>query len=164
LGSVSISRADFVRESLVGVAPLLIGSLLIIIIGAVVFDLRALSQALIIRDLDWFVQLLGEGFRTADFWLWLYLIFVISNAMLPSESDRRAWLPMGIFFAAVALPLAFAGWIPAVPPAIADNILGGAIYLGIAFLLTLAIDALFMGVIFGLEKGVSALTGNQIRY
>jgi anaerobic C4-dicarboxylate transporter len=29
-----------------------------------------------------------------DFWLWFYLIFAVSNTMLPSASDRRAWLPL----------------------------------------------------------------------
>jgi hypothetical protein len=30
----------------------------------------------------------------ADFWLWFYLTFCISSTMLPSASDRRAWLPI----------------------------------------------------------------------
>jgi hypothetical protein len=31
-----------------------------------------------------------------DFWLWFYLALVVSSTMLPSESDRRAWLPLGL--------------------------------------------------------------------
>jgi hypothetical protein len=30
------------------------------------------------------------------FWLWFYLTFVVSSTMLPSTSDRHAWLPLGI--------------------------------------------------------------------
>jgi hypothetical protein len=29
-----------------------------------------------------------------DFWLWFYLVFVVSNTMFPSASDRKAWLPL----------------------------------------------------------------------
>jgi len=29
-----------------------------------------------------------------DFWMWFYLAFVVSSTMLPSPSDRRAWLPI----------------------------------------------------------------------
>jgi hypothetical protein len=31
-----------------------------------------------------------------DFWLWFYLAFTVSSTMLPSQSDRHAWLPLGI--------------------------------------------------------------------
>ena len=34
-----------------------------------------------------------------DFWLWFYLAFTISSTMLPSQSDRHAWLPLGILVA-----------------------------------------------------------------
>ena len=31
-----------------------------------------------------------------DFLLWFYLAFAVSSTMLPSASDRRAWLPLGL--------------------------------------------------------------------
>jgi hypothetical protein len=31
-----------------------------------------------------------------DFWLWFYLTVVVSSTMLPSPSDRRAWVPLSI--------------------------------------------------------------------
>ena len=30
-----------------------------------------------------------------DFPLWFYLTFAVSSTMLPSQSDRHAWLPLG---------------------------------------------------------------------
>jgi hypothetical protein len=35
-----------------------------------------------------------------DFWLWFYLLFVVSSTMFPSRSDQRAWLPLIIFVCA----------------------------------------------------------------
>ncbi len=44
-----------------------------------------------------------------DFALWFYLTFAISSTMLPSQSDRHAWLPLG-FSVVVLFALAlFAG-------------------------------------------------------
>ncbi len=46
-----------------------------------------------------------------DFWLWLYLTFAVSSTMLPSTSDRRAWLPvfMSLLFLIVVGVLAGVG-------------------------------------------------------
>jgi hypothetical protein len=33
--------------------------------------------------------------------LWFYLTFAVSSTMLPSESDRRAWLPLGLWIGAL---------------------------------------------------------------
>jgi hypothetical protein len=52
-----------------------------------------------------FVRLVGwNGFwmglsaitKTPGFWIWFYLTFTISSTMMPSESDRHAWLPLGL--------------------------------------------------------------------
>ena len=40
-----------------------------------------------------------------DFYLWFYLAFAVSSTMMPSESDRHAWLPLGLW-AAVLFALA----------------------------------------------------------
>ena len=34
--------------------------------------------------------------QVQDFPLWFYLVFTISSTMLPSRSDRHAWLPLGV--------------------------------------------------------------------
>lgn len=39
---------------------------------------------------------LPQLYSQRDFWLWFYLIFVVSSTMFPSDSDRRAWLPIAI--------------------------------------------------------------------
>ena len=44
---------------------------------------------------------------TNDFYLWFYLVFAVSSTMMPSESDRHAWLELllsiGILFAIILL-------------------------------------------------------------
>jgi len=37
--------------------------------------------------------------QVRDFYLWFYLAFAVSSTMMPSESDRHAWLPLGLWTA-----------------------------------------------------------------
>ncbi|NPV57810.1 MAG: hypothetical protein HPY76_14235, partial [Anaerolineae bacterium] len=49
-----------------------------------------------------------------DFWLWFYLAFAISSTMTPSESDRRAWLPLMmvvLVLVGVTLLMGAGGWL-----------------------------------------------------
>ncbi len=94
LGYVETAPADPLRDSLIGMAPLLAGGTVVALLGfnqlglVPVFELAAQerwSQAwqalLALPDLP-------------DFWLWFYLAFAVSSTMLPSASDRQAWRPM----------------------------------------------------------------------
>ena len=47
-------------------------------------------------SLQIFLESFGKLMAQPDFWLWFYLALVVSSTMLPSESDRRAWLPVGL--------------------------------------------------------------------
>ncbi len=55
----------------------------------------------------------GQAFKQMmvlpDFWLWFYLALVVSSTMLPSPSDRRAWLPLGLILAALAVAAILSG-------------------------------------------------------
>ena len=54
---------------------------------------------------------MGLGFlpKVPDFLLWFYLTFAISSTMMPSESDRHAWLPLGLWTAALLALAIFSG-------------------------------------------------------
>jgi hypothetical protein len=45
----------------------------------------------------------------SDFWLWFYLTFTVSSTMMPSASDRHAWLPVGLLAAGLVTAAALAG-------------------------------------------------------
>jgi len=51
--------------------------------------------------------------RVKDFYLWFYLTFVVSSTMMPSESDRHAWLELVISVSvlfAIALLIGAGPW------------------------------------------------------
>jgi len=101
LGFVETASGGFIRDALIGVAPLVTGSLLVAY--AAIYLLRLLPLWDLIRLAEW--NGLWAGLvavpKAPDFWLWFYLTFTISSTMMPSSSDRHAWLPLG--FLAVAL-------------------------------------------------------------
>lgn len=96
LGYVETTATDFLRESLIGTAPLITGGAVIAYLG--VSRLGLVPLAAFIAQADW--PGFWQGFLAlpaqTDFWLWFYLAFTVSSTMLPSASDRRAWLPVAL--------------------------------------------------------------------
>ncbi len=90
MGSVQMRGAGIWRETLVGLAPLLVGSALIALIGSQVFRIQELVLHLLRLQPQAAWSLLRTALHAPDSALWLYLLFAIGNSMLPSSSDRRS--------------------------------------------------------------------------
>ena len=94
LGYVETAETDLLRDALIGTAPLISGGAAVAYLG--ISRLSLVPLAAFIGQSDWqglwgaLVALPNQ----ADFWLWFYLAFAISSTMLPSASDRRAWMPI----------------------------------------------------------------------
>ena len=136
----------------------------ILIIGQLILGLNDLGEILLNGNWESVWESLLIHLQTPDFWLWLYLIFAVSNAMLPSETDREPWKPVLLFMGLVALLFYLTGWVHQVPEVLAIASLTGLSYLAYAFGLTVAVDAIFMAVIAVLEALVSRLTGKRVEY
>jgi len=172
MGSVRVARTDPLRASLIGLAPLISGSVAILIIGQLILGLGDVGEVLLNGEWGPVWESLLTHLRTPDFWLWLYLIFAVSNAMLPSETDREPWRPVLLFMGLVALLVYLTGWVRQdfgelsriVPEVVATASLTGLSYLAYAFSLTIAVDAIFIAIIAVLEALVSRLTGKRVDY
>lgn len=105
MGYVETEQTDIFRDSLVGLAPLIAGSLFIAYAGLDRLGLRALLEVLAYGQMELFWKALILLPQVTDFYLWFYLAFAVSSTMMPSESDRHAWLPLGLW-TAVLLALA----------------------------------------------------------
>ncbi len=98
LDFVQIKKAGRVSTAIIGAAPLIVGLALVWVISNHVLNLEDLLTALGKGDLNLLGPALQKLVRTRDFFLWLYLVFAISNAMLPTPSDRQGWpLVLGLF-------------------------------------------------------------------
>jgi hypothetical protein len=101
MGYVETEQTDVFRDSLIGLAPLIAGSLFIAYAGLNRLGLHKLLDVLTNGQIELFwtgIKLLPQ---VNDFYLWFYLVFAVSSTMMPSESDRHAWLPLGLWMVAL---------------------------------------------------------------
>jgi len=96
LGYVETSRADIVRDSLIGAAPLIIGTLFVAYVAIYRFEMRVLWDVFRNGQFDLFWIGVRALPNVRDFYVWFYFTFVVSSTMMPSESDRHAWLELVI--------------------------------------------------------------------
>lgn len=97
MGYVEIAQTDIVRDSLIGMAPLIVGSLFVAYAAIYQMQLLPLWNLFLTAQWDAFWAALKAVLAIPYFWLWFYLVFTVSSTMLPSASDRHAWLPLGLW-------------------------------------------------------------------
>ncbi len=158
------SRLGPIRESLIGSAPLVTGTIAVLLIAINVFDLPELVSSIQNENIDALVISLSILFGTGDFLIWLYLIFAISNAMMPSTSDRRAWPAFALIMVAFAIFLYFLGLMDV----FVETLIGPAAivfgYLGLAYSLAIGVDLFFMFCIWIVEWIISRIKGVDVVY
>ncbi len=98
LDFVQIQQAGRLKAAIIGASPLVVGMSLVWLISNQILDFGDFVTALGTGD----VQIIGPALRElagkTDFFIWLYLMFTISNAMLPTPADRQGWpLVIGAF-------------------------------------------------------------------
>ncbi len=157
LGSVTTRQGGALPDSLVGMAPLFAGVVLVGLCARQLFQGDPLALLLAHADLSAWLAAVGSVlFRPASL-VWVYLIFTIANGMMPSESDRRPLMPVllfiglaVVFYLVVGLPVAlFSSALNALTPALlwVNSGLVIAVFIDLAVILILA--------------GLTALTRNH---
>ena len=94
LGYVETVRADAVRDSLIGAAPLIVGTLFVAYVAIYHLQMRVLWDVFRNGQFNLFWMGIRALPKVPDFYLWFYLAFAVSSTMMPSESDRHAWLEL----------------------------------------------------------------------
>ncbi|MCS6909505.1 MAG: hypothetical protein NZM11_02905, partial [Anaerolineales bacterium] len=149
---------------LIGAAPLLAGTGVILAIGYFPLNIGPAADALATGDLALAVQNLGNVLSAPDAWLWVYLLFTVSNSMLPSASDRRAWLPVLAIVAVVTALLLYAGFGPHLADFIAGPLEMGIRLLATAFTITVALNVCIAPLLYLVERALMQLTGLKVEY
>lgn len=167
LGYVEYYKSDDVgpiRESIVGSAPLITGTVAVLLIALHVFDIPTLAATVEENNLESLTDALGTLFSTGDILFWLYLIFAISNAMMPSASDRKAWPAFAlimVIFAVVLYLIGFTDRFVDMMAGPASIVFGN---LGLAYSLAIGVDLIFIMIIFLVEWLVSRIRGVDLVY
>jgi hypothetical protein len=164
MGSLQVEVADPFRHSLIGLAPLVFGSLAVLLVGLGRLELGQVGEALRTGDLEVVLEMVARILTVPDVWLWIYLIFAISNAMLPSPSDRQAWWSVFIYLSLALLLAIGLGLNPIFSPSIQTIGLTIITQLLYAFLITIAVDILFILLILIIETTFAWFLGRQVRY
>lgn len=160
LGSVQVARTDVIRESLIGLAPLIGGSLAILLIANLAFAIPLAGQGGLTDRVNYVIDNYDALLYQSNAALWLYLTFAISNAMLPSPSDRQPWRTLAIFITIVAAAVIFLnGGLPRIPDDVVAGLARAIDLLALAFAFTLIVDLLSVIGIYALEQGLLVLRG-----
>jgi hypothetical protein len=142
LGSVTVHSSGPIIDSLIGVAPFVAGTVVLLAVSYLVLDVTALGAAWEAQGWRGFLASAEAMPKTPDFWVWLYVIFAVSNAMMPSESDRRAWMLAGLYVAGVLVIAWLLGAFSFLSPVLWDNALGALQVLTLAFLFTVILNVI----------------------
>jgi hypothetical protein len=164
LGFVETERTDVFREALIGAAPFLAGALLLGLIGYRLLPLGSVSVAVFAGDLPAALQAVGAVVQAPDAWLWLYFLFVVGNAMLPSRSDQRAWLPATGIVAIILGVIVYAGLGGLLADWLVTPVLESVQALAGALAIALGINLLAAPAIWLAERAAVRLTGMRVEY
>jgi hypothetical protein len=145
-------------------APLITGSLLILLIAYQVFGFTEATWLSAGSSPDQFLSALRGYLSVPNFWLWVYLVFSLSNAMLPSESDRQAWLSLLAYACAAVAVLYGLGLLQEVSSPLSGFLVKALDHLSFAFLLTILVDAVVILVVVILERVIMVIGGKKVEY
>jgi hypothetical protein len=161
LGFVETASVDFIRDALIGAAPLLTGGLFVAYAGIQRLKLLLLWDSLVYVSLpfkDGITTITGQP----DFWLWFYLAFTVSSMMLPSASDRRGWLPLALVFSlliAMALLSGAGPWMLTHLAPTLDKVLQA---LAMAFSISVFLHLVLLLPIWLVRKLLNRVTGLEV--
>jgi hypothetical protein len=156
-----------IRESLIGAAPLVAGVAVILLIGQRVFGVTRLAEAIQTGDVTILVDAMAQLLATPNVLVWLYLLFAVSSAMLPSKSDRHAWPAFLVILGVAVAVVAFLARGTALFDQLARPVTTFFGYLGTAFSIALAVGLICMiGIatlewLLGRARGASVVYGSR---
>lgn len=156
-GEVVVAKADPLRMSVIGAAPLFGG------IGALALIVGLLDPPALSLDLAGFRELgpLLSGWSSA---LALYLLVAIANTMFPSAADRKAWWIVGAALLIIAALLLAFGVRPSLPPRWIALVNQEATRLTTALLPVALIDIACLVVIILAETLISRVRRRRVIY
>jgi hypothetical protein len=163
-GYVVTKQVDPFRSSLIGIAPLVMGMAALSFLGLEHLGLRQLPEMLGSGDVEGAITALNGLASTPELFLWIYLIFAISNTMLPSSSDRSSWLAAITLMAAGVAILFALGLSGQIAGPLAQVMRALLPELSSVFLIAAGVDLVLLVPILVVELILGRLLGWEIVY
>ncbi len=162
LGFVETARTDPLRETLIGAAPLLAGGAFVAYAGLVQLGLLSAWEQLGGGAPGALIAAFRQAYSATDFWLWFYLTLTVSSTMMPSASDRRAWLPLSLFAALLVGAAVLAGAGPWLLANLAEPLTATFLAMWVVFGISVVAHALLLLPAWGLRRLLSWAKGMDI--
>ncbi|GAB4510616.1 MAG: hypothetical protein OHK0046_07770 [Anaerolineae bacterium] len=166
LNFVKLSKkASPAKVTLINTAPLLVGLVIIWFIATSIMNIPAVLETLTSGTRNSLGIALNQLFGAADFTLWAYLLFTISNTMIPDTTFLRNWRWLALAAVVFFIPLFLLG--------VGNDILGEALNgpisgamnaLSLIFGLMIFIDVLVLALLGGIESMVERITGDSATF
>jgi hypothetical protein len=163
MGYVETAQTDIVRDSLIGMAPLIVGSLFVAFAAIYKMQLLPLWNLFLTAQWDAFWVALKAVLALPYFGLWFYLVFTVSSTMMPSESDRHAWLPLGLWVGILLVLAVFVSIGTRTMENLAPSIYSFLTALALTFLLSGIIHAILILPSMLFHRILSRLTGVDVK-
>ncbi|MCP4166441.1 MAG: hypothetical protein GY759_11165 [Chloroflexi bacterium] len=143
LGFVEIRGGSLLQHTLIGLAPLVVGSILTVWLSFSLVDIEGFSRSVEAGYMAGVLATLRASLQKTDVFLALYLLFTVSDAMFLSDSDRAPIQRTLLYMGLILLPLYVLGILPALPESWTTTLQQGfeayAYGLGIALLVHLGL-------------------------
>ena len=159
LGHVQIAKVDFIRHSIIGFSPTLVGSLVIILM---MYFLD--STFFVINSPSQFTQTiynLSQHSRLSLI-LVLYTIFSIAGSMHTSESDRKNWPLFIVLLTVAALTLYITVGFGFVKAQMINSLNSVFSSLALAYLFATIINVFITLLLWIMQASISKITGRKI--
>ncbi|MEZ4674316.1 MAG: hypothetical protein R2932_08750 [Caldilineaceae bacterium] len=148
LGSVTVQRGNIWQDTMIGMAPLIVGTALLALIGEHIFQVFYFSTALSGQRWVDSWRAFQQALQQPDGILWAYLLFAIGNVMMPSASDREPVKPL-LLYSGIALIIYLLLGLPLTPFALMLDWLAPVLYhLSSTLLFTIVLDVFILGALF----------------
>lgn len=138
LGSVKVEKTDAVRTAIIGTAPLIVGASAIFTLLKIQFPFVFFKPETMIAQQ--FISTLNNSLT----YIYLYLIFVVSNTMILSKSDRKGLMPAAIILSVLFLVIYLVIRLNFVTQIIEEIIIRAINSLTIIFSMSAIINILFL--------------------
>jgi hypothetical protein len=159
-------RTGKVRTAIISIAPLFAALAAVWFIANNIFDMPAILETMSVGSLQGVVDGILQLTAIPDFWLWAYLLFTISNTMMPDARVVTGWWWAMVGAMAVAtLPLLLLG--------VEQEVIGDAIVSPVAgvlntlsgiFAVIIVFDLSAVAILGTIEAAIERVTGDSATF
>ncbi len=161
---VVIQETSRFKAMLIGGLPFVIAGVIVYYLSTSILELDALLAAIGTGNLEVIGRGVKDFLSTGDVWLWLYLMFALSNGMIPTKEDRQGWFLILGAVGGISIAMLFLGF-----DVFVTKTLSGPVAHAIELVSTALLAILFIDVVFGFalalfESALERWRGQKMDY